>query len=218
MRQSRKETAWKKSRKFGDVKGGRKRPKLADNIFNRQHSLLAPNENDETPIYIMDNPSRDFFFPVSINEIKDFLSKLPNQQTENLTHIWLRKISKKEYEKEGSFQGCFICGSGVQLIVLYPFPKDLKMKFGEKKPTNKILKWYSKFNPELKQSNGKWHLLWTEDQIKKYYLEGLLLHEIGHKVDSLYQRYWSKTYNSKSENFANNFAYYWGDKIRSEVE
>lgn len=41
MRQSRKETAWKKNRKFGDVKGGRMRPKLADNIFNRQHNLVA---------------------------------------------------------------------------------------------------------------------------------------------------------------------------------
>lgn len=40
MKQNRKETAWKKSRKFGDVKGGRKWPKIADNIFNRKHNLL----------------------------------------------------------------------------------------------------------------------------------------------------------------------------------
>ena len=56
MRQSRKETAWKKSRKFGDVKGGRMRQKLADNIFNRQHNLEKPTENDETPFFIKDNP------------------------------------------------------------------------------------------------------------------------------------------------------------------
>ena len=43
MKQTRKETAWKKSRKFGDVKGGRKRPKLADNIFKRQHNFSAPS-------------------------------------------------------------------------------------------------------------------------------------------------------------------------------
>ena len=41
----------------------------------------------------------------------------------------------QEYEKEGSYQGCFICGSGVNLIVLYPFPTDLKMDFGNKKPS-----------------------------------------------------------------------------------
>lgn len=218
MRQSRKETAWKKSRKFGDVKGGRMRPKLADNIFNRQHNLEKPTENDETPIFIKDNPSRDFFFPVTIEEIKEFLNKLPKEHTENLTHIWLRKMTKKEYEKEGSIQGCFICGSGVNLIVLYPFPRDLKMKFGNKKPLKKIIKWYSNYEPELIEENGNWQLLWTEEKIKKYYLEGLLLHEIGHKVDSIYQRYWSKNYKKRGEKFADNFAYYWGDKIRNQIE
>ncbi|MBX2842199.1 MAG: hypothetical protein KTR26_10525 [Flammeovirgaceae bacterium] len=216
---NRKETAWKKNRKFGDVKGGRKWPKLADNIFNRQHDLLPPSENEDTPIYIHENPSRDFFFPVTIDEIKNFLKKLPKEQTENLTHIWLRKMATKEFEKEGSFQGCFICGRDVNLIVLYPFPKDLKMKLGKKKPAKKILKWYSAFCPELLQENGKWILKWTEQNIKNYYLEGLLLHEIGHQIDSFYKRYWSKNYSKqKAENFADNYAFYWGDKIRNEYK
>ncbi len=218
MRQNRKETAWKKSRKFGDVKDGRMRPKLADNIFNRQHNLKIPNENDETPIIIKDNPSRDFYFPVSAKELKEFINKLPKEQTENLTHIWLRKMTKKEYEKDGSVQGSFICGSGVNLIVLYPFPTDMKMKFGKKKPLKKIIKWYSNYEPELIEDNGNWQLIWTEDKIKRYYLEGLLLHEIGHKIDSVYKRYWSKSYKQKAEKFADNFAYYWGDKIRNEIE
>jgi len=218
MIRNRKETAWKKSRKFGDVKGGRTRPKLADNIFNRKHNLQAPKEGEETPIYILDNPSREFYFPVSIDEIKEFLNKLPVEHSKNLTHIWLRKMSKKEYEKEGSYQGCFICGSGVQLIVLYPFPKNLTMQFGRRKPPQATLKWYSAYNPDLKQANGNWHLKWTEDQIKRYYLEGLLLHEIGHKVDSIYKRFWSKSYSDKAEKYANNFAYYWGDKIRNEIK
>ena len=216
MRQSRKETAWKKSRKFGDVKGGRKWPKIADNIFNRKHNLSPPSENEESPIFISDNPSRDFYFPISIEEIKEFLNKLPKEHSENLTHIWLRKMSTKEYEKEGSLQGCFICGSGVNLIILYPFPKDMTMKFGKKKPQKKLLKWYSEYSPELKEESGEWKLIWTEDKIKKYYLEGLLLHEIGHQMDSFYQRFWSKGYGRKAEKFADNFAYFWGDKIRNE--
>lgn len=215
MRQDRKETAWKKSRKFGDVKGGRKRPKLADNIFKRQHSFLAPKEGDETPIFITDNPSRDLFFPVNVDEIKEFLAKLPSEHTENLTHVWLKKMSNKEYEKEGSYQGCFICGSGVNLIVLHPFPVDLKMKFGHKKPSNKTLKWYAPYEPELLHVNKEWILKWTEEKIKRYYLEGLLLHEIGHQIDSVYKRFWSAHYSrKKGEDFANNFAYYWGNEIR----
>ncbi len=219
MKQTRKETAWKKSRKFGDVKGGRKWAKLTDNIFNRQHNFLPPSENEKTPIYIVDNSSRELYFPITVQEIKDFISKLPKEHTKNITHIWLRKMKKKDYEKEGRIQGCFICGSGVNLIVIYPFPTDLKMYFGKKKPSNKILKWYSKYEPELVQSNGEWFLKWTEDKIKRYYLEGLLLHEIGHQIDSVYQRYWSANYKKqKAENFADNYAYYWGNELREIYE
>lgn len=219
MRQSRKETAWKKNRKFGDVKGGRTRPKLADNIFNREHNFTAPSPNESTPIFMVDNPSRDLYFPVSVDEIKDLLAKLPAHHTENITHIWLRKMSNKEYEKEGKTQGCFICGSGVNLIVLYPFPRDLIMCFGNKKPSNKVLKWYAPYQPELIFKNDDWTLVWTEEKIKQYYLEGLLLHEIGHQLDSVYQRYWSPTYKKqKAENFADNYAYYWGNELREGIE
>lgn len=218
MRQSRKETAWKKSRKFGDIKGGRMRPKLTDNIFNRQHNLVAPKEKDETPIFIKDNPSRDFYFPVTIVEIEEFINKLPKEQTKRITHIWLRKMKNKEYEKVNSVQGCFICGSGVNLIVLHPFPTDMKMKFGNKKPVKKILSWYSKFKPELIESKEGWQLEWTHEKIKRYYLEGLLLHEIGHQMDSRYKRYWSKSYKQKAEKFADNYAFYWGAKIRYEIQ
>lgn len=217
MIRNRKETAWKKSRKFGDVKGGRMRPKLADNIFNRQHNLQKVSVTDETPIFIVDNPSKNFYFPVTIEEIKAFLKELPEELTTNLTHIWLRKISKKEYEKEGSLQGCFICGGGVNLIVLYPFPRNMMMKLGKKKPTNKIIKWYSNYEPKLVENKKGWFFLWTLDKIKRYYLEGLLLHEIGHQMDSYHKRYWSKNYKERGEKFADNFAYYWGDKIRNEI-
>ena len=69
---------------------------------------------------------------------------------------------------------------------------------------------------ELKEESGEWKLFWTEDKIKKYYLEGLLLHEIGHQINSIYQKFWSKNYSRKAEKFADNFAYFWGGKIRNE--
>jgi len=208
---NRKETAWKKSRKFGDVKGGRKRPKLADNIFSRQHNFLPPTKGQETPIFIVDNPSRDFFFPVSVDEIKQILSKLPKEHTDNLTHIWLKKIKKKDYEKDNYLQGSFICGSGINLIVLYPFPRDLVMRF-DKKPSPKKLKWYAPFSTNLIHEKNQWYLKWTTEEIKKYYLEGLLLHEIGHHIDSIYKRYWSIAYSKKAEKFADNYAVFWSNK------
>lgn len=209
-----KHTAWKKNRKFGDVHGGRTFPKLADKVFNRQHNLLRPKPNEQLPIFIVDNPSRDFYFPVSVDDIKLTLDKLPKDHTDHLTHIWLQKIKKNDYLDGDTFQGCFICGSGVYLIVLHPFPMDNKMRLGKTKPLQKILNYYKKYTTDIKQDEDGWYLQWTEETIRKYFLESLLLHEIGHSIDSFYKRYWSKATTIKRENFADNYVAVWADTIR----
>ena len=208
---SRKETAWKKSRKFGDVKGGRTFPKIANRIFNRAHSLQKPSKNDELPIFIKDNPSKDFYFPVNETEILERINQLPLEHRENITHIWLKKVDKEDYQNHDSLQGMFICGSGVNLIVLSAFPKDLKMIFGTKKPLKKELNLYSNWCEDLQFDEKKkfWFLQWREETIRDYYLNFLLLHEIGHFVESVYQSFWSKSGERKRENFADNFARIW---------
>jgi hypothetical protein len=208
---SRKETAWKKSRKFGDVKGGRTFPKIANRIFNRAHSLQKPSKTDVLPIFIKDNPSKDFYFPVSETEVLERINQLPLEHRENITHIWLKKVDKEDYQNHDSLQGMFICGSGVNLIVLSAFPKDLRMIFGTKKPLKKELKLYSNWCEDLQFDEKKnfWFLQWREETIQDYYLNFLLLHEIGHFVESVYQSFWSESGERKRENFADNFARIW---------
>ena len=90
---SNKRTAWKKNREFGDIMGGRCRRKLDGNVFIRLHSFHRPTEFDELPIIVADNPSRDYYFPVSPDEIKATLANLPDSGI--VTHVWLRKHNKK---------------------------------------------------------------------------------------------------------------------------
>jgi hypothetical protein len=208
---SRKETAWKKNRKFGDVKGGRTFPKITNRIFNRQHSLQKPNENDELPIFFKDNPSKDFYFPIEETEILERINQLPIEHRENITHIWLKKVDKEDYQKGDSLQGMFICGSGVNLIVLSAFPKNLKMIFGAQKPLKKELNLYLNWCRDLRFDEKKnvWYLKWEVEKVRDYYLNFLLLHELGHFVESVYQSFWSKANERKSENFADNFARIW---------
>lgn len=219
MNISRKETAWKKSRKFGDVKGGRKYPKITDRIFNRKHSLQKPSEKDDLPIFIKDNPSKDFYFPINEHEILEKLKQLPEDCWKNITHIWLRKVDKEDYEKGDSFQGMFICGSGVNLIVLSAFPKDLKMIFGSKKPLRKDLNLYEHWcqNLQFDEKEKTWFLQWEEENIRDYYLNYLLLHEIGHFVESIYKKFWSKANEQKIESFADNFAKIWQLKSNETI-
>lgn len=217
MNQNRKETAWKKNRKFGDIHGGRTKLKCADRIFKRQHNLLSPTDGQETPIFIIENPSRDFYFPVTSTEIKETLKKLPIQHTKYLTHIWLDKVKKSEYHKGETVQGEFICGNKVYLIKLYPVPTNNKMLFGQAKPTSKQLSFYKQYCTDLQHDKNGWYLQWTTESYKKYYLEKLLLHEIGHCVDYIYQRHWSKANLKQVEDFADNYAVIWSNKIKQII-
>jgi hypothetical protein len=83
---------WKKSRTFGDIYGGRMRMRLDDNIFRRAHSLKRPGISDELPILVQDNPSRDFFFPISVEEAKAAIEALPNDDHQGITHIWMSSV------------------------------------------------------------------------------------------------------------------------------
>jgi hypothetical protein len=216
--QNRKYTAWKKNRKFGDKMGGRTHTKLADKVFHREHNLTPPTKTQETPIFLVENPSRDFYFPITIEDVQEALAKLPQEHTEHLTHIWLQKIKKMDYLQGKTLQACFICGGGVYLIVFYPFPTDLKMRLGKKKPLSKVLNFYSPYTNDLKQDEMGWYLQWEEAQIKRYYIESLLLHEVGHSIDCFYKRYWSKTQNAKKEKWAENYAAVWADSVRDTYE
>lgn len=202
----RKKTAWKKSRTFGDIYGGRTRRRLSDNIFARAHSLSRPGQNDDLPILIQENPSRECFFPLSANEVKKALKALPKEDYEGITHIWLRRIKKSEYQKGTSVLAEFVCGSGVRAIVLYPWRKDLIQVFGKTKPSQRAINEYHRFCPnELKKVNGQWVLKWTLSSLKQYNIH-ILYHEVGHHID-WYFRQWSKANHKQVEEFADHYAF-----------
>ena len=213
--QSRKETAWKKSRKFGDVKGGRRWPKRADNIFAGKHSLQRPAEGDTLPIFISDNPSRDYFFPIGPDEVRQELDRLPREDWKGITHIWFRRFKKTEYEADEIPLAEFSCGSGVRLITLYPWPRNLEWVHGAKQPTPTRRRILRQYGAELSFRNGAWISKWTAPSLKNFYIENLLFHEIGFHVD-YYYRNWSKANGRAVESVASQYAFSMTTK-RSEV-
>ena len=205
---NRKHTAWKKNRKLGDIQGGRMRTKLKDNIFKRLHSLQRPAPGTELPILIEDNPSKGFMFPVLGHEVLEHLRKFPTEDVEKISHIWLRRAKQKEFESGELPFAEFICGSGVRVIVLYPWTKDLALCFGNKKPIGKKLNSYAHWTQDLFYKNEQWYLRWTTSALKSFYLDNLLAHEIGHHVDR-YSRDWSKANRKQVEEVADQYAAQW---------
>ena len=161
-----KQTAWKKNREFGDIMGGRQRLKLEDNVFAREHSFHAPTEFDEVPILVADNTSRDYYFPVTPDEVKAALSSLPNSDV--VTHIWLRKHNKK---RDSIIE--WIKGSGVSLITLCPLLKDNRHFMGKKKPLEKDIRWYRPYAQVVEMEDG-WYAVFTDTSAKEFYLKKLI--------------------------------------------
>lgn len=206
--QTRKETAWKKSREFGDVFGGRTKRKIPDKILRRVHSLPRPSPGDVLPIIIEDNPSRDFVFPLSGAEVRELFQAFPKAHKRGLTHIWLRKVSGADYEDGELPLACFMCGSGVRAIVLYPFPADLRIDYGRRKPTNRHVNKLLQYCSRLEQQEGRWVMQWTLPQLRRYFAEFLFPHELAHHVDE-YSRRWSDANLKVIEDFADDYAVLW---------
>ncbi|MBI4752700.1 MAG: hypothetical protein HY774_29780 [Acidobacteria bacterium] len=180
---NRKLTTWRKNRKLGDVAGGRKWPKIEDWIINREHPLRPPVAGDNLPLLIEENPSRDFFFPVTAQEMLACLKKFPKSDTHGITHLWFKRLKKKALLNFRRPLAEYIAGSGVYVIVLYPWPKDMLLRFGPHRPSTKILRSYARWTTELIHQDGGWFLRWDSEPLRDFYLNGLLGHEIGHHQD-----------------------------------
>lgn len=201
----RKELAWKKNRRFGDQHGGRMRPKIRDGIFRRLHSLRPPPAGLPLPILIEDNPSRDFFFPLNGEEVLRALESLPAGDVQGITHVWLRRCRRLDYERGRVNLAEFVCGSGVRVIVLYPWPRDRTLLIGKDRPPAKLLAEYEKWSPGLVRRDGAWRLRFEPRELKALFVEHLLFHEVGHHID-WFQRHWSAANIRECEEFANQYA------------
>jgi len=198
-------TPWKKSRKYGDVYGGRKWPKIADRVFNRAHSIEKPSPTDVLPIVMQDNPSRDFFFPLSAEEILEALRSLPEHDYEDITHVWLRRPNKQDYIDGKLPYAWFTCGSGVHLIVMFAWPKDLRISYGKKRPPNSTINDAARFGAKLECKGTEWVSQWTLEAARKFCLH-ILYHEVGHHID-WYYRHWSKANKKATEESAEQYAF-----------
>ena len=169
-------TPWKKSRTYGDNYGGALRRRDADDIRLRLHSFSAPNEYETLPIYRVDNPSRDWFHPIGVEQIQRALEVLPDDTKGDTTHIWLRRQTNDK--NDASFEA--IWGSGVSLVTLYSVRKDMKRLHGAKKPSAICRRTNSKFGARILCRSGLWYSIWNEIGLNKFYLEYALLEALSY--------------------------------------
>ena len=122
-----------------------------------------------------------------------------------LTHLWCRR----------TLTGCraarqplaeFICGSGVRVIVLYPWRRDMRLCLGRDRPDSKTAASYARFEAPPFRHRGWWYVEISLENLRLFYVQHLLYHEVGHHID-WYFRHWTPANLKACEEFADQYAF-----------
>ena len=79
------------------------------------------------------------------------------------------------------------------------------VKLGNKKPSRRRRKELEKWCSDISIINGVWSAKWSLAELRGYYINTLLYHEVGHHIDKYY-RHWSKANYKQAEEFADQYA------------
>ncbi len=189
------------------VKGVRAGLKETKGPFFPPEDWHEPSGETGSDFKILVQPAGDGFRHVlTPDEIRERLLQMPPQVAEALDVVQLSTVTLKKRR--------FPC-YGMQwgtTIYLYPIEESRVEVFG--RPPRP-----AEYN-EAKMFGGRWHempngcwkLTWTEAAIKDYYLNNILIHELGHLLDDRNTSYEDR------ERFANWFAVEFGYRSSRRAE
>lgn len=147
--------------------------------------------------FIKQRPGEGFAHPVTIDEIKARIAELPARFTERLEVVQLSRMTRKR---------ALFPAYGMQWgrnVFLYPIEESLVETY-VRPPTPAQTIEAKMFGGVWGQADGRWTLTWSEKSIKDFYLNNVLIHEIGHVNDE------RNKHQEDRERFANWFAIEYG--------
>ena len=142
-------------------------------------------------------PGLGYIHAVTEEEIRERLSLLPEKFLLPLEVIQLSPTTRKRK---------FFPYYGMQwepTIYLYPFEESLVETYNELPKPQRVI-FTRMYGGKWKQRGNLWELCWTQKTLKDFYLNNILIHEIGHLNDE------RNTKDNDRERFANHFAIKYG--------
>lgn len=196
----------RRSRKIGLTQGGRIRDgrpsEKPSRVFVRDiWDRLSTAPADGRPVVLRENPSRAYFHPCRGDEYLAVFERLPLGLRGGLRAVVLRRTPKLDAESGVEARKRFRC------VILNAFPKSL------------LMTWDSGAGPAARRHYGRWcsgewvtsggvvTLQWSVEELRRYYLYHLFLHEVGH----INQPWFHSA--RRREEFAENFALEWAASL-----
>lgn len=143
---------------------------------------------------------KQFFHPVTVAEVRERLAALPARLTENLEVVQFSAMTAKRHR--------FPC-YGMQwgsAVYLYPIEESL-VELSFRPPTPAQLVEARMYGGIWSHDRNGWRLTWTHDTIRDFYLNNVLIHEVGHLNDP------RNTNQEDRERYANWFAIEHGYRV-----
>ena len=152
---------------------------------------------------VVREPGKGYRHVLTAEDVRNRLAQLPRHFLDNLEVVQFSQMTRK---KSG-----FPC-YGMQwggTLYLYPIEQSLVEEY-ECAPTPAQRIEARMYGGEWTQiATNKWQLTWTEEGIRDFYLNNILIHELGHLVDTRNTKYHDR------EKYAEWFAIEYGYRATS---
>lgn len=175
-------------------------------VHRDQEQPFQPPEDWHEPVgretyrFVIQDPGEGFRHAVTAEAVRERLSRVPQRFLAGLETIQFSRMTRKKQ--------AFPC-YGMQwgsTIYLYPVEKTLIETYG-KPPRPAERNEAAMYGGRWEPGPGRnWRLIWTPESIQNFYLNNILIHELGHLVDERNSR------SNDRERYAEWFAVQYGYK------
>lgn len=128
---------------------------------------------------VVQDAGKSYRHVVTEEDVRNRLSQLPEWMLDSLEVIQLSQMTRKKRRAQ-----CYGMQWG-STIYLYPIEENLVERFtAPPRPAHKIETAMYGGVWEPGSRGGHWKLIWTEETIRDFYLNNVLIHELGHVLDN----------------------------------
>lgn len=168
--------------------------------FAAPEAWYDPEGREGSVRYVVEQPGAGYIHPVTVDEVRVRLELLPQKFQQQLEVVQLSRMTRK--------RALFPC-YGLQwgaTVYLYPI-EDTYEEIYERPPHPQQLTEARMYGGKWRQIGDHWTLQWTAGSIRDFYLNNVLIHEVGHIYDDRNDGFEAR------ERFANWFAIEYGYRV-----